>query len=54
MKQMKQCGGPLSIFRDLAADDPEPETAETESLCMNCGENVCEVKVALIFVSLDL
>jgi hypothetical protein len=38
----------------LTADDPEPETTETESLCMNCGANVCEVKVALIFVILDL
>ncbi|XP_049776164.1 zinc finger protein ZPR1 [Schistocerca cancellata] len=27
------------IFRDLAADDPDPETTEIESLCMNCGEN---------------
>lgn len=28
------------IFRELNADDPEPETTEIESLCMNCGENV--------------
>ncbi|KZC12656.1 Zinc finger protein ZPR1, partial [Dufourea novaeangliae] len=28
-----------SIFRDLTADDPEPETTEIESLCMNCGKN---------------
>lgn len=27
------------IFRDLTADDPDPETTEIESLCMNCGEN---------------
>lgn len=29
------------IFRDLTADDPEPETTEIESLCMNCEKNVC-------------
>ncbi len=28
------------IFRDLNADDPEPETTTIESLCVNCGENV--------------
>ncbi|CAD1477947.1 unnamed protein product [Heterotrigona itama] len=28
-----------SIFRDLTADDPEPETTEIESLCMNCEKN---------------
>ena len=28
------------IFRNLTADDPDPETTEIESLCMNCGENV--------------
>lgn len=27
------------IFRDLTADDPEPETTEIESLCVNCGKN---------------
>ncbi|XP_066993713.2 zinc finger protein ZPR1 [Anabrus simplex] len=27
------------LFRDLNADDPDPETTEIESLCMNCGEN---------------
>ncbi|XP_015610065.1 zinc finger protein ZPR1 [Cephus cinctus] len=27
------------IFRDLTAEDPEPETTQIESLCMNCGEN---------------
>ncbi|XP_012254902.2 zinc finger protein ZPR1 isoform X1 [Athalia rosae] len=27
------------IFRELVADDPDPETTEIESLCMNCGEN---------------
>jgi len=47
-------GGSLPLFRDLTADDPEPETTEIESLCMNCGENVCEFKVALIFILLDL
>lgn len=28
------------IFRNLTADDPEPETTEIESLCMNCEQNV--------------
>ncbi|XP_043785071.1 zinc finger protein ZPR1 [Apis laboriosa] len=27
------------IFRNLTADDPEPETTEIESLCMNCEQN---------------
>lgn len=31
---------PQEIFRDLDADDPEPETTEIESLCMNCYEKV--------------
>lgn len=28
------------IFRNLTADDPEPEATEVDSLCVNCGENV--------------
>lgn len=28
------------LFRNLDANDPDPETTEIESLCMNCGENV--------------
>jgi len=51
--ESKTVGGSLPLFRDLTADDPEPETTEIESLCMNCGENVSS-KVALIFVILDL
>ncbi|XP_029046371.1 zinc finger protein ZPR1 [Osmia bicornis bicornis] len=27
------------IFRNLTADDPEPEMTEIESLCVNCGKN---------------
>jgi hypothetical protein len=54
MTESKTVGGPLPIFRDLIADDPEPEITETESLFMNCIVNVCEVNVALIFVILDL
>nr|CAG4651850.1 EOG090X06TU [Triops cancriformis] len=27
------------VFRDLTAEDEEPETTEIESLCLNCGEN---------------
>jgi len=52
--ESKTGGGSLPIFRDLTADDPKPETTEIESLCMNCGENVCEFKVALMFVILNL
>jgi zinc finger protein len=29
-----------AIFREIDADDPDPESTEIESLCMNCGENV--------------
>lgn len=42
MEVFKKSGGSLPIFRNLTADDPEPETTEIESLCVNCGENVCE------------
>ena len=28
------------VFRELNADDPEPETTEITSLCVNCGEDV--------------
>lgn len=28
------------IFRELKADDPEPEATVIESLCMECGKNV--------------
>jgi hypothetical protein len=45
-------GGSFPIFRDLTSDDSEPEITEIESLCMNCGENVCEFKVALMFIIL--
>ena len=31
--------GPL--FKDLQADDPDPETTEIESLCVECEEMVC-------------
>lgn len=27
------------LFRDLAGDDPDPETTIVESMCMNCHEN---------------
>lgn len=36
------------IFRDLTADDPEPETSEIESLCVNCGQNVTYLKFTII------
>ena len=28
------------IFRELTADDDNPEVTEIESLCMTCGNNV--------------
>lgn len=31
---------PKPLFRDLDAEDVDPETSEIESLCLNCGENV--------------
>lgn len=31
------------IFRDLTAEDPEPEVTEIESLCMNCHANVSKI-----------
>lgn len=37
---------PKPLFKSLNADDPEPETTEIESLCLNCGENV-----SFIFIS---
>lgn len=39
------------IFRDLQADDPDPETTEISSLCFNCGE---EVSVQLIQITSDI
>jgi hypothetical protein len=40
MEDMKIVANPSPIFRNLTGDDPEPETTEIESLCMNCGDNV--------------
>lgn len=34
---------PKPLFRDLDAEDVDPETSEIESLCLNCGENVSTV-----------
>jgi len=28
------------VFRDLQADDADPEITEISSLCFNCGEDV--------------
>lgn len=30
----------VPLFRELNADDEDPETTEIESCCMNCYENV--------------
>lgn len=32
------------LFRDLNADDPNPEITEIESYCMNCEKNVSFLK----------
>uniref|UniRef100_A0A1B6GWC0 Zinc finger protein ZPR1 n=1 Tax=Cuerna arida TaxID=1464854 RepID=A0A1B6GWC0_9HEMI len=32
-------GTPKPLFRDLTAEDADPETSEIESLCLSCGEN---------------
>lgn len=39
MEDKKNVGNPSPVFRNLTADDPEPEITEIESLCMDCGEN---------------
>ncbi|KAK3912499.1 Zinc finger protein ZPR1 [Frankliniella fusca] len=31
--------GKKPLFRDINADDPDPEATEIESLCLNCGKN---------------
>lgn len=31
---------PKPLFRELAADDDEPQVTELESLCVSCEENV--------------
>lgn len=36
------------IFRDLDADDPDPETTEIESLCMSCYEKVSNLLFFLL------
>lgn len=28
------------LFREINADDPDPEATEIDSLCMNCHETV--------------
>ncbi|XP_069675200.1 zinc finger protein ZPR1 [Periplaneta americana] len=39
MENTKSKASTDPIFRNLTADDPDPETTEIESLCVNCGEN---------------
>lgn len=31
---------PKPLFRDLTAEDPDPEVTQIESFCMNCHANV--------------
>lgn len=38
------------IFQSLSADNPE--TTTIESLCVNCGKNVCIVYVYIYFFSI--
>uniref|UniRef100_A0A1B0CGN0 Zinc finger ZPR1-type domain-containing protein n=1 Tax=Lutzomyia longipalpis TaxID=7200 RepID=A0A1B0CGN0_LUTLO len=42
------------IFRDLTAEDPEPEATEIESLCVNCMKNVKFYLFAKIIVKFSL
>lgn len=34
---------PKPLFRDLNAEDLDPETSEIESLCLNCEKNVSTI-----------
>lgn len=34
------CKQKTSLFRDINADDEDPEVTEIESVCMNCEEQV--------------
>lgn len=53
--KMSQSGDSAKpVFRELDADDPEPETTEIESLCMNCGENVSSSNLITIVTHLSL
>lgn len=36
----EECSKNKSMFRDINADDDDPEVTEIESLCMNCEEKV--------------
>lgn len=42
----------LPLFRDINADDPEPETSNIESVCMNCFKNVSYSLSLLIILAL--
>ena len=35
-----ECDKKKSLFRDINAEDEDPEVTEIESVCMNCEENV--------------
>ena len=41
-KKDEKCGGDAKkpLFRELNADDDEPEASQIESLCVNCEESV--------------
>lgn len=40
MSDVKMTATEKPVFRDLSADDPDPEVTEVESMCMNCHKNV--------------
>lgn len=42
---IKEMAQQTPLFRDLNADDADPETTEIESCCMNCYENVSKNRV---------
>lgn len=43
---------PQELFKDLDADDPDPETTEIESLCMSCYESVSGTIYFFIIVNM--
>ena len=49
-KRYEESGGDAKkpLFRELNADDDEPEASEIESLCVNCEESVSETSLSFL------
>ena len=43
----------ISLFRDINADDEDPEVTELESLCLNCHEHVCRASNIFVMSSIS-